>query len=88
MSDEDQPGGMNGDDSAPGGQTPEAEGWVEVVTVADEGGRGVYLTCGADVSPADLVEAALDLLGQVTRAALARPQVTRAADLGLGEDVF
>lgn len=61
---------------------------VEVVTLADEGGRGVFITCGADVSPADLVEGVLDLLGQVTRAALARPHVERVGDLGFGEDVF
>jgi hypothetical protein len=65
-----------------------ANGGVEIVTLADEGGRGVYITCGADVSPADLVESVLDLLGQVTRAALARPHAERAGELGLGEDVF
>ena len=60
---------------------------VEIVVVADEQGRGVHLSCVADLSPADLIESALNLIQQVTRAALNNPRATRAGDLGLGEDV-
>ena len=60
---------------------------IQIVVVTDEYGRGVNLSCVADVSPADLVESALNLVQQVTRAALKNPAATRAADLGLGEDI-
>ena len=60
---------------------------IEVVVVADEQGRGVHLSCVADLSPADLIESALNLIQQVTRAALNNPTATRAGDLGLGADV-
>lgn len=61
---------------------------VEIVTLADEQGRGVYLTCSADLTPQELVEGLCDLLTQVTRAALSRSHAERAGDLRLGEDVF
>lgn len=61
---------------------------VEIVTLADEQGRGVYLTCSADLPPQDLVEGLCDLIAQVTRAALSRPSAMRAGELGLGDDVF
>jgi hypothetical protein len=60
---------------------------VEIVVITDEQGRGVQLACAADLSPADLVESALNLIQQVTRAALNNPTAARAGDLGLGEDV-
>ena len=84
--DQDQAGKGNGSarDEEPLGV---AEG-VEVVTLADESGRGVYLTCAADLSTTDLVEGLCELVAQVTRAALARPEAKRAGDLGLGDDVF
>ena len=63
-------------------------GGVEVVVVSDEAGHGIYVMCAAHVAPADLVEGLCGLLAQVTRAVVARPQATRAADLGLGDDVF
>jgi hypothetical protein len=69
------------------GVEKEADG-VELVSVADEGRHGVYVTCMADIAPADLVEGLCNLLTQVTRAVLARPEAKRAGDLGLGEDVF
>lgn len=59
---------------------------VEIVVITDEQGRGVNLSCVADVSPADLIESALNLIQQVTRAALRNPTVKRAGDLGLGDD--
>ncbi len=59
---------------------------VEIVVITDEQGRGVNLSCMADVSPADLIESALNLIQQVTRAALRNPTVKRAGDLGLGDD--
>lgn len=43
---------------------------MEVVVVADAQGRGVQLSCVADLSPADLIDSALHLIQQVTRAAL------------------
>ena len=61
---------------------------VEIFTLADELGHGVYVSCQADVSPIDLLEGICNLLSQVTRAALNHPQVKRAGDLNLGEDVF
>ncbi len=64
-----------------------ASAGVEIVVVTDEQGRGVNLSCVADISPAGLVESALNLIQQVTRAALSNPAATRAGDLGLGEDV-
>lgn len=60
---------------------------VEIVVVTDEQGRGVNLSCVADVTPADLIESALNLVQQVTRAALNNPTATRAGELGLGDDV-
>ncbi|MBA3765851.1 MAG: hypothetical protein H0W99_02465 [Acidobacteria bacterium] len=59
---------------------------VEVVVITDEQGRGVNLSCVADVSPADLIESALNLIQQVTRAALRNPSAKSAGDLGLGDD--
>ncbi|MBA3441475.1 MAG: hypothetical protein H0T92_16575 [Pyrinomonadaceae bacterium] len=73
------------------GSTPDEQspaGGVEVVVVSDEAGRGIHVTCAADAAPADLVEGLCDLLAQVTRAVVARPRATRAADLGLGNDIF
>jgi len=66
---------------------PTSSAGVQIVVVTDEYGRGVNLSCVADVSPADLIESALNLVQQVTRAALNNPAATRAADLGLGEDI-
>jgi hypothetical protein len=63
-------------------------GGVEVVVVSDEAGHGIHVTCAADAAPADLVEGVCNLLAQITRAVVARPRATRAADLGLGDDVF
>ena len=60
---------------------------VEIVVVTDEQGRGVNLSCVADISPADLIESALNLIQQVTRAALNNPAATRTGDLGLGDDI-
>ncbi len=57
---------------------------VEIVTVSDSAGRGVYVSCGAEVTPADLVAGLCDLIAQVTRAVLADPRATRAGDLELG----
>lgn len=69
------------------GPASQAEGpGVEIVVITDEQGRGVNLSCVADVSPADLIESALNLVQQITRAALDRPTATRAGDLGLGDD--
>jgi len=70
-----------------GGTPPEADPGVEIVVVADSQGRGVYVTCGAHVDPVNLVAGLCDLMEQITRAVVARPHVTRAGDLGLGEDV-
>ncbi len=60
---------------------------VEVVVNTDEQGRGVNLPCVADVSPADLIESALNLIQQVTKAALNNPTATRVGDLGFGDDI-
>ena len=60
---------------------------MEVVVVADEQGRSVHLSCVADLSPVDLIDSALNLIQQVTRAALNNPPAMRVGDLGLGEDV-
>jgi hypothetical protein len=60
---------------------------VEIVVITDEQGRGVNLSCVADVSPSDMIESALNLIQQVTRAALRNPTAKRVGDLGLGEDV-
>lgn len=57
---------------------------VEIVTVSDSAGRGVYVSCGAEVAPVDLVAGLCELLAQVTRAVLADPRATRAGDLELG----
>ncbi|MEJ7713743.1 MAG: hypothetical protein WKF84_28825 [Pyrinomonadaceae bacterium] len=57
---------------------------VEIVTVGDSAGRGVYVSCNADVAPADLVAGLCDLIAQVTKAALADPRADRAGDLELG----
>lgn len=57
---------------------------VEIVTVSDSAGRGVYVSCGADVAPGDLVAGLCDLIAQVTKAALADPRADRAGDLELG----
>lgn len=59
-------------------------GGVEIVTVSDSAGRGVYVSCGAEVAPADLVAGLCELIAQVTEAVLADPQATRAGDLELG----
>ncbi|MDQ3817552.1 MAG: hypothetical protein M3362_07675 [Acidobacteriota bacterium] len=89
MKEDDDSEHANGGTGAPeDSDSLESDEGVEIVTLADEGGRGVFITCRAEVSPADLVQGVLDLLGQVTRAALARPHAERAGDLGLGEDVF
>lgn len=75
-----------GDVDAPEAK-PAAGSGVEIAMVTDEQGRGVNLSCVADVSPADLKESALNLVQQVTRAALNNPQAKRAGDLGLGDDI-
>ena len=67
---------------------PSPTGGVEMVVVSDEAGKGIYVSCAAGIAPADLVEGVCNLLAQITRAVVARPQATRAADLGLGDDVF
>ena len=77
----DQENGSPQDEQSPAGG-------VEIVVVSDEAGKGIYVSCGANVAPADLVEGVCNLLAQITRAVVARPQATRAADLGLGDDVF
>ena len=59
-----------------------------MVVVSDEAGKGIYVSCAAGIAPVDLVEGVCNLLAQITRAVVARPQATRAADLGLGDDVF
>jgi hypothetical protein len=64
----------------------ESEG-VEIFTLSDELGKGVYVSCKADTSPADLIEGLCNLLSQITRSALESPKVTRAGDLGLGDDL-
>jgi hypothetical protein len=89
MDKEDQLDPVNGGNGSTTDEpAPRADNGIEVVTLSDGLGKGVYVTCGAEVSPADLVEGLCDLLAQVTRAALTRPAATRAGDLGLGEDVF
>ncbi len=65
----------------------EREG-VEIVSVVDSEGRGVYVSCRADLTPGDMVAGLCDLIAQVTRAVLANPQATRAGDIGLNDDVF
>ena len=59
---------------------------VEIITVADSEGRGVFVSCGVNLTPGDLVAGLCDLIAQVTHAALAHPQATRAGDLDLGDD--
>lgn len=59
---------------------------VEIITVADGGGRGVFVSCGVNLTPGDLVAGLCDLIAQVTQAALDHPQATRAGDLDLGDD--
>ena len=59
---------------------------VEIVVITDEQGRGINLSCVADTKPADLIESALNLIQQVTRAALNNPTARRVGDLGLGDD--
>lgn len=84
MSVDDESNGRDGADSS----TPEQTRGVEIVTLSDEGGRGVYLSCAAELSPIDLLEGLCDLIAQMTRAIVSRPQVERAGDLGLSDDVF
>ena len=89
MGKEDQPDPMNGGNGSTTDEpAPKSDNGIEVVTLSDGLGKGVYVTCAAVVPPADLVEGLCDLLSQVTRAALARPGATRAGDLGLGDDIF
>ena len=59
---------------------------VEIITVADSKGRGVFVSCGVNLAPGDLVAGLCDLIAQVTQAALAHPKATRAGDLDLGDD--
>ena len=61
-----------------------AEG-VEIFTVADELGCGVYVSCAADTTPADLVAGLCDLISQITQAVIAQPEAKRAGDLELEE---
>jgi hypothetical protein len=56
---------------------------VEIITAVDSTGRGVYVSCAADTTPADMVAGLCDLLAQVTAAALATPEAQRAGDLPL-----
>jgi hypothetical protein len=69
-------------------QAAESQEGVELVTVQDENGKGIYLSCAAETSPQDLVDGLCALLSQVMRAVVARPQAKRVGDLGLGDDVF
>jgi hypothetical protein len=81
--------GREGGGSGGGSLSQDADEGLEVVTLADEKGLGVYVTCSADLSPADLVAGLCDILGRVAEAALERrPGSARAGDLCLGEDVF
>ena len=59
---------------------------LEIITVADGEGRGVFVSCGVNLTPGDLVAGLCDLIAQVTRAALTHPQAMRAGDLDLGDD--
>ncbi len=59
---------------------------VEIFTLSDELGKGVYVSCKADTTPANLIEGLCNLLSQITRSALESPTIKRAADLGLGDD--
>ncbi|MBA3438578.1 MAG: hypothetical protein H0T92_01750 [Pyrinomonadaceae bacterium] len=59
---------------------------VEIITVADDGGRGVFVSCGVDLRPGDLVAGLCDLIAKVTQAALDHPRATRAGELELGDD--
>ena len=63
-------------------------GGVEIVSVVDSGGLGMYVSCHADIATGDMVAGLCDLIAQVTRAVLANPQATRAGDIGLDDGVF
>lgn len=78
------PGELDGDESSAEGAIPPG---IEIVVVSDEQGRGVHLTCAAGTSPADLIESALNIIQQVTRAALNNPGAASAGELELGEDI-
>ena len=55
--------------------------------MADEQGQSVHLSCVADLSPMDSIDSALNLIQQVTRAALNISPAMCIGDLGLGEHV-
>ncbi len=84
MSTDEDPDQSNGGNGESG---PATDQGIEIFTVADDLGYGVYVPCKADVPPANLIEGVCNLLAQITRAAINRSQATRAGDLGLGEDV-
>ena len=77
-------GQANADEDAGAGAG--AEG-IEIVSVADEGGHGVYLSCAAQVRSEDLLSGLCDLVQQVTRAMVANPGAERAGELGLGDEL-
>ena len=66
---------------------PVADG-VEIFSVSDDLGLGVYVSCAADTTPADLVAGLCGLISQITQASLLHPEITRAGDLPLGDDAF
>ena len=68
--------GDNGDPSSDG---------VEMVVVSDESGRGVFVSCGAQLAPADLVAGLCEIISQVTKAVIERPHISHAGDLNLGD---
>jgi hypothetical protein len=59
---------------------------VEILVIRDEQGPVVNLSYVADTGPADLIESALNLIQQVTMAALNNPTSMRAGQLRLGDD--
>ncbi len=85
--DEDPDQNSDGNGKSGNGQPSTTDQGIEIFTVADDLGYGVYVSCKADVPPANLIEGVCNLLALITRAAIDRPQARRAGDLGLGEDV-
>ncbi len=73
-------------ESVQGGDKELAADGVEIFSVSDDLGLGVYVSCAADTAPTDLVAGLCKLISQITEASLLHPEITRAGDLPLGND--
>ncbi len=71
-------------ESFDGGDKKAAADGVEIFSVSDDLGLGVYVSCAADTAPTDLVAGLCKLISQITEASLLHPEIKRAGDLPLG----